>query len=84
MKLHIGPEEMGRMFFYDIMMLYNRFEQFVKDEKEAQEKQQSEYDAQYGSQMDQDSDMQNQVSQMTSKMGSYTPSSLTSGFNFPT
>lgn len=84
MKLHIGPEEMGRMFFYDIMMLYNRFEQFVKDEKEAQEKQQSEYDAQYGSQMDHYSDMQNQVSQMTSKIGSYTPSSLTSGFNFPT
>lgn len=80
MKLHISPADMGKMYFYDIMMLYNRYEEFVKDEREAQEKQQAEYDEQYGSPYDQYSNIQSQISQATSKIGSLTPGSITSGF----
>ena len=83
MKLHISPAEMGKMYFYDIMMLYNRYEAFVKDEREAQEKQQAEYDEQYGNPQEQYSNIQSQISQATSKIGSLTPSSITSGFNVP-
>lgn len=83
MKLNISPIEMGQMYFYDIMMLYNRYEAFVKDEKEAQEKQQEEYNEQYGNPQDQYSNIQSQISQATQKMGSLTPSSITSGFNIP-
>jgi uncharacterized coiled-coil protein SlyX len=83
MKLHITPLEMGKMYFYDIMMLYNRYEEYVKEENEAQEKQQAEYNEQYGDQQAKYDNMQLQMSQMTQKMGSITPSSITSGFNFP-
>ena len=83
MKLNISPIEMGQTYFYDIMMLYNRYEAFLKDEKEAQDKQQAEYEEQYGNPQDQYSNMQSQISQATSKIGSLTPSSITSGFNFP-
>jgi uncharacterized coiled-coil protein SlyX len=83
MKLHITPLEMGKMYFYDIMMLYNRYEEYVKEENEAQEKQQAEYNEQYCDQQAKYDNMQSQMSQMTQKMGSITPSSITSGFNFP-
>ena len=83
MKLHITPLEMGKMYFYDIMMLYNRYEEYVKEENEAQEKQQAEYNEQYGDHQAKYDNMQSQMSQMTQKMGSITPSSITSGFNFP-
>lgn len=71
------------MYFYDIMMLYNRYDEYVKEENEAQEKQQAEYNEQYGDQQAKYDNMQSQMSQMTQKMGSITPSSITSGFNFP-
>ena len=71
------------MYFYDIMLLYNRYEAYLKDEKEAQEKQQAEYDMQYGNPGDQYSNMQSQISQATAKIGSLTQNSITSGFNIP-
>ena len=83
MKLNIPPCEMGKMFFYDIMLLYNRYEAYVKDEHEAQQKQEAEYRDQYGEPSSQYSNISQQVSQMSQKMGSITPSKITSGFNFP-
>lgn len=69
------------MYFYDIMMLYNRYDQYLKDEKEAQEEQQRQYEEEHPT-----PDYGNIASQMgdvTKKIGSITPSSITSGFNFP-
>ena len=80
MKLHISPAEMGEMYFYDIMLLYKKYEAYVKEEQEQQAKQQEEYEQEYGNPMDKYSDVQSQMSKVASNMGSLTPSSITSGF----
>ena len=35
---------MGNMYFYDIMLLYNRYEQYVNEENERAKSQQEEYE----------------------------------------
>lgn len=35
--------EMGEMFFYDIILLYRRYEEYLKEENEAQKQQEAEY-----------------------------------------
>lgn len=42
---------MGRMFFYDIMLLYHRYEDYLEEDKQYQEKQQAEYQDKYGNPM---------------------------------
>lgn len=71
---------MGKMFFYDIMMLYKRYEEYVKEENEQQEAQQKEYESRYD---DMKYDHSNMASQISKNVGNITPSSLTSGFTFP-
>ncbi len=62
LRLHIGPEEMGRMFFYDIMLLYHRYEKYIQEENEQQERQQAEYEQQ-------NEDMHSEMASMRSDMG---------------
>ena len=81
MKLNISPIEMGQMYFYDIMMLYNRYDEYLKDEQKAQEEQQRKYEEEHPT--PDYSNMASQMSDVTKKIGSITPSSITSGFNFP-
>ena len=69
------------MFFYDIMLLYNRYEEYLKDEAKQQEEQQKKYEEDHP--MPDYHDISNQMSNVTQKIGSITPSSVTSGFNFP-
>ena len=38
---------MGRMFFYDIMLLYHRYEEYLEEDRKYQEKQQAEYEDKY-------------------------------------
>ena len=71
MRLHITPEELGRMFFYDIMLLYHRYEEYVKEENENQKQQQSEYEMQHD-------DMRAEMESMSRNM-----SSFSSGMNIP-
>jgi predicted glycosyl hydrolase (DUF1957 family) len=71
---------MGRMYFYDIMMLYNRYDEYLKDEQKAQEEQQRKYEEEHPT--PDYSNMASQMSDVTKKIGSITPSSITSGFNF--
>ena len=72
---------MGRMYFYDIMMLYNRYDEYLKDEQKAQEEQQRKYEEEHPT--PDYSNMASQMNDVTKKIGSITPSSITSGFNFP-
>ena len=84
MKLHITPIEMGKMYFYDIMLLYKKYEEFVNEQNEADEKRQAEYNEQDGGNIsDYTSSMNSKVDSMINKIGSITPQSITSGFNFP-
>jgi hypothetical protein len=83
MKLHITPDVLGKMYFYDIMMLYNRYDQYVQDEQESQKEQQKQYEAQQEEYNSKYSNISSQMANITRGMGSMTPSSLTSGFNFP-
>lgn len=83
MKLHIGPQEMGRMFFYDIMLLYKRYEDYVEEEDRQQKEEQKKYEEENGSVQDMQSNMQISMNQMTQKMGSFDAGRLTSGFTMP-
>jgi hypothetical protein len=83
MKLHIGPQEMGRMFFYDIMLLYKRYEDYVEEEDRQQKEEQKKYEEENGSVQDMQSNMQSSMNQMTQKMGSFDAGRLTSGFTMP-
>ena len=83
MKLHIGPEEMGKMFFYDIMLLYKRYEAYVEEEDRQQKEEQKKYDEEMESQQDNYSNIQSQMSQITKNIGSYDSGTLTSGFTMP-
>jgi hypothetical protein len=49
-KLHISPEEMGRMSFYDIMLLYERYNAYIEEENERDATQQKAYEEQYNQQ----------------------------------
>ena len=62
MQLHIPPNVMGEMYYYDIKMLYNRYEQYIKEENENSKTQQEEYE----SSMEQPDpgNIQNQMSSM--------------------
>lgn len=72
---------MGQMFFYDIMLLYNRYDEYLKDEQKQQEEQQKKYEEEHP--MPNYSDIGSQMSNVAQKMGSISPSTVTSGFNFP-
>ena len=69
------------MYFYDIMLLYNRYDQYLKDEKDAQDEQQKQYEEEHPT--PDYNNIAGQMSDVTKKIGSITPSSITSGFNFP-
>lgn len=67
MRLHITPDVLGKMYFYDIMMLYHRYEEYVKEENEQQKAQEAEYEERY--------------EDMRSEMGSV--SDMSKNFNVP-
>lgn len=83
MKLHISPEDMGRMFFYDIMLLYKRYEAYVEDEDRQQKEEQRRYEEENGTPQEMYSNAQNQMNQMTKNVGSFDAGKLTSGFTMP-
>lgn len=83
MKLNIGPQEMGRMFFYDIMLLYKRYEAYVEEEDKQQKAEQKKYEEENGSPQEMYGNMQSQMNQMTQKIGSFDSGRLTSGFTMP-
>lgn len=72
---------MGKMFFYDIMMLYRRWEAFAKEENEQQETQQQEYENRMQDNMGA-SDMMREAKNLTSNfsMPSFDAGSITKGF----
>jgi hypothetical protein len=57
---------MGQMFFYDIMMLYKRWENFVNEENEQQELQRKEYENTSYENNFNTSDIMKDVKEMTS------------------
>lgn len=77
MKLHVSPKEMGEMYFYDIMLLYNRYEQYVKDENERIENEQKEYNEQ-NPPVNYDN-IQKNVSDMSNRMGNMNFDSISKG-----
>lgn len=80
MKLHITPEQMGGMFFYDIMMLYDRYKQYVEEENEAQENQQKAYEENYQQNNINPSDMMRNVQNSMPNYNNMNIGSLTKGF----
>ena len=79
MKLHITPEQMGEMFFYDIMMLYDRYKQYVEEENEAQENQQKAYEEGYQQNMN-PSDMIRSAQKNMPNYSNMNMGNLTKGF----
>ena len=74
---------MGRMYFYDITMLYDRYAEYVNKENEAQENQQKAYEEQYQQQYQNPSDMMRSVSNNMPSMpnyGNFNMDSITKGF----
>lgn len=55
---------MEKMFFYDIMLLYKKYEEYVKEENKQQGEYES-YSEQYESKMNDLSDMKNTISNMS-------------------
>lgn len=82
LKLHISPEEMGKMYFYDIMMLHDRYSEYVKEENEAQENQQRQYEEQYQQQQHDPGDMMRSMSKNMPNYSIPNMDSLTKGFNY--
>lgn len=78
LRLHIQPSEMERMYFYDIMMLYNKYADYIEKENERQEKEQAKYE-------DEHADMMRDMSSIKNSMpnyNSFNPSNFNpSGFN---
>ena len=72
LRLHISPEEMGRMFFYDILLLYKRYEQYLQDEEDNNAAQVQKYEEENGNMNDNInntmSSMQNSINSMVGKM----------------
>jgi len=64
MRLHIQPCELERMFFYDIMLLYRRYEAYVKEENENQQAEEERYRDMY-------SDMDPKKFDMNSAMNNF-------------
>lgn len=60
---------MGRMFFYDIMLLFHRYEKLVEEENSERERQQEEYEQQnedmHGEMATMRSDMNNMIGRMS-------------------
>ena len=52
------------MYFYDIMMLYHRYEDYIKEENESQKMQQAEYE-------EQQADMKAEISSMQNSMSNF-------------
>ena len=66
------------MYFYDIMLLYNRYEQYVKDENERAKADEENANAEITSQPNYGS-ITKSVSEMTGKVGSLTADSISRG-----
>lgn len=71
------------MFFYDIMLLYRKYEAFVNEENEQQMEQQKKYEEEYQNKVPNYRDIGNQMKDLTSNMGSFDAGTLTSGFQMP-
>ena len=71
------------MAFYDIMLLYRKYEEFVNEENEQQMDQQKKYEEEYQDKMPNYNDIGRQMSDVTRNMGNMNPSSITSGFQMP-
>lgn len=81
MKLHISPKEMGEMYFYDIMLLYKRYEAYVKEENESAEKTNTEYNEQDQQQQPPDyNSVTKNVADMANKIGSLSMDSIGKGY----
>jgi len=80
LKLHIGPEEMGRMFFYDISMLYKKYVEYLDEENKQQKEEQERYEEEYN-----DKYKQPDLDAMMKQANSNTPNmdSITRGFSMP-
>lgn len=75
------------MYFYDILLLYKEYEDFVEEENKEQEKQQAEYEEKYSLDNYKDNyDFKSQASDYMSannlNVGEYNFDNLSSGFNF--
>lgn len=70
------------MYFYDIMMLYERFKQYIDEENEQQMTQQQEYEEKMSNDKFNSSDMMREAKNMTSNMSNFNANTLTKGFNF--
>lgn len=66
---------MGRMFFYDIMLLYRRYEDYLEEDRKYQEQQQAEYEEKYGQIPDTKATLES--------MRNYTPQSMPSMPSMP-
>lgn len=64
LKLHISPDVLEKMYFYDIMLLYHRYEDYVKEENESQKQQQEEYE-------EQQADMRAEMSSIQNNMNNF-------------
>ena len=65
------------MYFYDIMLLYNRYEQYVSEENERAKTEQEEYENSY--QQPDSSDISKSISDMSNKMGNINLDSISKG-----
>lgn len=52
MKLHIPPSEIDNMLWYDIMMIYNAYSEYVDKENEENRIEQDKYESEYQDKMD--------------------------------
>lgn len=77
MRLHINPEVLGRMFFYDIMLLYHRYEKYVEEENESNKQQEMEYQERH-------SDMMSEVNDMKNNMPNYEKNFSMPNYTVPT
>lgn len=71
------------MTFYDIMLLYRRYEAFVNEENEQQMERQKKYEEDYQNKMPDYSNIGRQMSDATKNIGSFNTGSITSGFQMP-
>lgn len=68
------------MFFYDIMMLYDRYKQYVEEENATQENQQKAYEENYQQNNINPSDMMRSVQNSMHSYNNMNIGSLTKGF----
>lgn len=80
LKLHISPDVLNKMFFYDIMLLYHKYEDYVKEENKSNQQQYEDYSQQ---QDDMKSEMNSMVNSMNNKFNIPNMGGLNMGnFNF--